>query len=45
MEGGEGSWIGHIKGSQNSSQGGILSRFYAKYNIKPGTKFRVKIVP
>jgi hypothetical protein len=44
-EGGAGSWVGHVPGSQNSAQGGLISNFVQKNNIKPGDKYRVVIVP
>ncbi|MEI8376839.1 MAG: NucA/NucB deoxyribonuclease domain-containing protein, partial [Planctomycetota bacterium] len=43
MEGGKGSWVGHIAPSQQNAQGGILKNFYEQNNIQPGTQFRVKI--
>ena len=43
LEGGGGSWVGHIPSSQNSSQGGILKNFYQQNNIQPGMRFRVII--
>jgi hypothetical protein len=38
------SWVGHIPGKQNSSQGGLIAAFLIKNSIKPGTKFEVRII-
>lgn len=43
MEGGEGSWVGHVPASQQSSQGGILMNFFSKNKLKPGDKYRVEV--
>jgi hypothetical protein len=41
LEGGAGSWVGHVPASQQNSQGGILSNFFRRNQIKPGDKYRV----
>ncbi len=43
-EGGAGSWVGHIPGRQNSSQGGLLMNFLKKNGIKEGDQYRVEVV-
>jgi hypothetical protein len=45
MEGGAGSWVGHVPVSQQNAQGAILKNFYKLYNIQPGDVYRVVIVP
>ena len=45
MDGGEGSWVGHIPKSQQNAQGAILKNFYKANNIKPGDQFRVTVGP
>ena len=48
MEGGASSWVGHIPGRQNSSQGGLIAGFLRRHAIKPGlgelSKFEVRVV-
>jgi hypothetical protein len=41
VEGGGSTWIGHIPGSQNSAQGGLITNFRRANNIQPGDKFVV----
>jgi hypothetical protein len=41
LEGGRGSWVGHIAPSEQRAQGAILKNFYHQNNIQPGTRFRV----
>jgi hypothetical protein len=43
MEGGAGSWVGHVPAWQNNAQGAILKNFFNRYNIKQGTKYRVRV--
>ena len=45
MEGGSGAWVGHVFPSQQRAQGGLLSEFLRKQNIKPGDQYRVVIRP
>jgi RHS repeat-associated protein len=45
MEGGEGSWIGHIPKSQNDAQGALIANLVKKYKLKPGDQYRVIIKP
>jgi hypothetical protein len=41
VEGGAGAWVGHVPASQQNSQGGILSNFFRRNQIKPGDKYQV----
>ena len=41
MEGGEGSWMGHVPKSQQNAQGAILKNYYKANNIQPGDQYRV----
>jgi len=41
VEGGPGAWVGHVPASQQNSQGGILSNFFRRNQIKPGDRYRV----
>jgi len=43
MEGGGGSWVGHVPVSQQHAQGAILKNFFARSSIKAGDKYRVII--
>lgn len=43
LEGGEGSWVGHIPKSQQNAQGAILKNFYKANRIRPGDRFRVVV--
>jgi hypothetical protein len=45
MEGGVGSWVGHVPVPQQNAQGAILKNFFKQYNIKAGDQYRVLIVP
>jgi RHS repeat-associated protein len=44
LEGGAGSWVGHIPASENSAGGGILSRVIRLYSMKPGDRYRVVVM-
>jgi len=54
LEGGAGSWVGHIPGRQNSAQGGLLASFLRRERILPcfsprdpnvsRAKFEVRVV-
>jgi RHS repeat-associated protein len=44
MEGGRGSWVGHIPAAEQNSQGALISNFLRANNIGPGTQYRVVIV-
>ncbi len=41
LQGGGGSWVGHIPVSQQQAQGGLIRAM----NLKPGDQYRVVIVP
>lgn len=43
MEGGAGSWVGHIPPSQQHSQGGLMKNFFLLNNIVPGDRYRVDV--
>jgi hypothetical protein len=45
LEGGGGSWIGHVPVSQQNAQGAILKNFFKQNNIKPGDQYRVVVDP
>jgi Deoxyribonuclease NucA/NucB len=42
-EGGKASWVGHIPSAQNSAQGGLIAAFLKANDIRPQTKFIVKV--
>jgi hypothetical protein len=44
IEGGEGSWIGHVPVSQQNSQGAIIKNFIKSNNIKPGDQYKVRVI-
>ena len=41
LEGGGGSWVGHIPVSQQNAQGALLKNFFKQNNIKLGDQYRV----
>ncbi len=43
MEGGGGSWVGHVPVRQQSRQGAIIKNFLYKHNVKPGDVYRVRV--
>ncbi len=43
LEGGAGSWVGHIPSYEQNAQGGMLKNFYQQNNIQPGNQFRVNV--
>jgi RHS repeat-associated protein len=45
LEGGAGSWVGHIPESQQNAQGALIRNFINANNIVPSTQYRVVIVP
>lgn len=45
IEGGKGSWVGHIPAWQQSAQGGLISSFVQAMGIQPGMQYRVVVVP
>jgi len=45
MEGGAGSWVGHIPAAQQSAQGGLITSFTRSNGILPGMQYRVVIGP
>ena len=45
LEGGAGSWIGHVPVSQQNAQGAILKNFFKQNNIQPGDQYRVIVDP
>jgi hypothetical protein len=48
IEGGRGSWVGHIPGPENSAQGGLIAALLRRHQIVAGrgerSKFRVTVV-
>jgi hypothetical protein len=44
MEGGAGSWIGHVPRSQQCSQGALIKNFIKKYNMNAGDQYRVRVI-
>lgn len=44
-QGGCGSFVSPVPVSEQSYQGGVLSRFFQNYNVKPGDSFNVKFGP
>ena len=45
LEGGGGSWIGHVPVSQQNAQGAILKNFFKQNSIKAGDQYQVIITP
>lgn len=45
MQGGAGSWVGHIPAAQQNAQGALLTNFIRANSIAPGSPYRVVIVP
>jgi hypothetical protein len=45
MEGGAGAWVGHIPPSQQNAQGALIRNFINGNNIRPGSQYKVTIVP
>ena len=45
IEGGKGSWVGHVPVSQQNAQGALIKNFLKKNNIKHGDRYRIVIVP
>jgi len=45
LQGGAGSWVGHVPVSQQNAQGAILKNFFKQNNIKPGDQYRVIVEP
>ena len=45
LEGGAGSWIGHVPVSQQNAQGAILKNFFKQNKIQPGDQYRVIVDP
>jgi hypothetical protein len=43
MEGGAGSWVGHIPKSQQDAQGALIKNFKRLFGIEPGDRYRVII--
>lgn len=43
IEGGAGSWVGHIPAKQQQAQGGLIADFLRRFNILPGDQYRVVI--
>jgi len=43
LEGGKGSWVGHVSRREQRVQGGMLSRFYREQGLKAGDQFRVTV--
>jgi hypothetical protein len=45
MQGGAGSWVGHIPAWQQDAQGALITNFVRANNILPGMQYRVVVVP
>lgn len=45
MQGGQGSWVGHVPASQQNAQGALIKNFVQQNGIKPGDQYRVVVVP
>jgi|GEM_PF-2405064 len=45
LEGGAGSWVGHVPVSQQNAQGAILKNFFKQFNMQQGDQYRVIIDP
>jgi hypothetical protein len=45
MQGGQGSWVGHVPASQQNAQGALIKNFLQQNGIKPGDQYRVVVVP
>jgi hypothetical protein len=45
LEGGAGSWVGHVPVSQQNAQGAILKNFFKQNNVQSGDQYRVIIDP
>jgi hypothetical protein len=45
LQGGAGSWIGHVPVSQQNAQGAILKNFFKQNSIKAGDQYQVIITP
>ena len=45
IEGGQGSWVGHVPAAQQNAQGALIKNFLQKNDIKPGDKYRVIVLP
>lgn len=45
LEGGAGSWVGHIPAAQQSAQGGLITNFLRQNGIKPSDQYQVIITP
>ena len=39
MEGGGGSWVGHVPVSQQNAQGALMKNFFKQYNIQPANEW------
>jgi RHS repeat-associated protein len=45
VEGGAGSWVGHIPGIQQSAQGALITNFARANNITAGSQYKVVVLP
>jgi len=45
LQGGAGSWVGHIPVPQQNAQGALIKNFINANNITPGSQYRVVIAP
>ncbi len=45
MQGGGGSWVGHIPASQQQAQGGLITDFLRRFGIEAGDQYEVVVVP
>ena len=45
MQGGQGSWVGHVPPSQQSAQGALIKNFLQQNGVQAGDQYRVIVVP
>ena len=45
LQGGSGSWVGHIPLSQQQAQGGLITDFFRRAGVKIGDQYEVVVVP
>jgi hypothetical protein len=45
LQGGGGSWVGHIPLSQQQAQGGLITDFFRRAGVKIGDQYEVVVVP
>lgn len=45
IQGGGGSWVGHIPKSQQQAQGGLITDFLRRSGLKAGDQYQVVVTP